>query len=92
MSSRTNRSAESDELAIRNLVARIAHAADHGELDEYIELFTEDPSWEMPDAPRRGRPEIRAGAEAKASDTSHRARKFLAPCHNDSRRGPRRRR
>ncbi len=65
MSSRTNRSAESDELAIRNLVARIAHAADHGELDEYIELFTEDPSWEMPDAPRRGRPEIRAGAEER---------------------------
>jgi uncharacterized protein (TIGR02246 family) len=65
MNSRTKRSAESDELAIRNLVAKIAHAADHGEIDEYIELFTEDASWEMPDAPRRGRSEIRAGVEER---------------------------
>ena len=65
MDSRTTRSAESDELAIRNLVAKIAHAADQGELDEYLEFFTEDASWEMPDAPRRGRAEIRAGAEER---------------------------
>jgi uncharacterized protein (TIGR02246 family) len=57
------RSAVADELAIRNLVARIAHAADFGDLDEYVELFTEDASWEMPDAARRGRADIRAGAE-----------------------------
>jgi uncharacterized protein (TIGR02246 family) len=63
--SRKIRSAESDELAIRNLVAKIAHAADHGEIDEYIEFFTDDATWEMPDAPRRGRAEIRAGAEER---------------------------
>jgi 3-phenylpropionate/cinnamic acid dioxygenase small subunit len=65
MNSRNIRRAESDELAIRNLVAKIAHAADHGALDEYIEFFTEDASWEMPDAPRRGRADIRAGAEER---------------------------
>ncbi len=57
--------AESDELAIRNQVAKLAHAADHGALDEYIEFFTEDASWEMPEAPRRGRADIRAGAEER---------------------------
>ncbi len=57
--------ADSDTLAIRNQVARIAHAADHGALDEYIEFFTEGASWEMPDAPRRGRADIRAGAEER---------------------------
>jgi 3-phenylpropionate/cinnamic acid dioxygenase small subunit len=65
MNSRNSRRPESDELAIRNLVARIAHAADHGAIDEYIEFFTEDASWEMPDAPRWGRAEIRAGAEER---------------------------
>ena len=63
MNSADMRRAESDELAISNLVANIAHAADHGALDEYIEFFTEDASWEMPDAPRRGRAE--SGPERK---------------------------
>jgi 3-phenylpropionate/cinnamic acid dioxygenase small subunit len=65
VNSRRKRSAEADELAIRNLVAKLAHAADHGEIDEYVGFFTEDASWEMPDAPRRGRAEIRAGAEER---------------------------
>jgi uncharacterized protein (TIGR02246 family) len=59
------RSAVADELAIRNLVARIAHLADFGDLDEYEQLFTKDASWEMPNGPRRGRDDIRAGAEER---------------------------
>ena len=48
MNSRKTRSAGSDELAIRNLVAKIAYAADHGEIDEYRVLFTEDASLGTP--------------------------------------------
>jgi uncharacterized protein (TIGR02246 family) len=51
-----------DELEIRNLVARLAQLADMGDLDEYVSLFTEDASWEMPGAPRRGQADILAGA------------------------------
>jgi len=39
----------SDELEIRNLVARLAHMADMGDLDrEYLPLFTEDAEWVFP--------------------------------------------
>ncbi|HEV8296815.1 MAG TPA: nuclear transport factor 2 family protein [Acidimicrobiales bacterium] len=51
-----------DELEIRNLIARLAHLADGGDLNEYVSLFTEDASWEMPGGPRRGRADILAGA------------------------------
>jgi len=53
-----------DELAIRSLVARLAHEADMGtDLDDYAALFTEDAVWELPDAPPRvGREAIREGA------------------------------
>jgi len=38
-----------DELEIRNLVARIAHAADMGDLEQdYLPLFTDDAVWEFP--------------------------------------------
>jgi len=50
------------ELAIRNTIARLALLADQGDLDEYIEHFTEDALWEFPDAARRGRSDILAGA------------------------------
>jgi uncharacterized protein (TIGR02246 family) len=50
------------ELEIRNLIARLAHLADHGDLEEYVLLFTEDASWEFPGGPRRGRADILAGA------------------------------
>lgn len=52
-----------DELAVRNVVARLAQLADHGDLDDYVQLFTTDASWEFPGGPRRGRADIRAGAE-----------------------------
>lgn len=51
-----------DEAEIRNLVSRLAHLADHGDVDDYVTLFMPDASWEMPGGPRRGRDEIRAGA------------------------------
>jgi uncharacterized protein (TIGR02246 family) len=56
-----------DELEIRNLVARLAQLADMGDLNEYVSLFTEDASWEMPGAPRTGRADIMAGAQDRRS-------------------------
>lgn len=57
-----------DDLAIRNLVARLAHLADTAaidELDEYVGLFTEDASWEMAGNERRGRDAILEGARER---------------------------
>jgi uncharacterized protein (TIGR02246 family) len=54
-----------DELEIRTVVARLAQYADDGDLDDYLDLFTEDAVWNMPGAPRTGRADIRAGAEAR---------------------------
>jgi uncharacterized protein (TIGR02246 family) len=56
------------ELAIRNVIARIAILADQGDLDEYVEQFTEDAVWDFPGAPRHGRADIRAGAEARRAE------------------------
>lgn len=54
-----------DELAIRNLVARISQLTDDGDPDEYARCFADDATWEMPGAPRRGRDDIRAGLLAR---------------------------
>jgi len=54
-----------DELAIRNLISRIALLADQGDLDEYVDQFTEDSVWAFPLGPRSGRADIRAGAEER---------------------------
>jgi 3-phenylpropionate/cinnamic acid dioxygenase small subunit len=56
------------ELEIRNLISRIASLADHGDLDDYAEQFTEDSVWALPKAPRHGRADIRAGADARRAD------------------------
>jgi 3-phenylpropionate/cinnamic acid dioxygenase small subunit len=56
------------ELEIRNIIARIAILADQGTLDEYVDQFTEDSLWDLPTAPRHGRSEIRAGAEARRAE------------------------
>jgi ketosteroid isomerase-like protein len=38
-----------DELAIRNLLARVAHITDgRGSLEEYLTYWTEDATWESP--------------------------------------------
>ena len=58
--------AVADELAIRNLIVRVAQYADGlGSIDEYVALFTEDAEWAMPGNPKRGHDEIRAGAEGR---------------------------
>lgn len=54
-----------DELEIRNLIARVAQLADHGDAEEYASLFTEDAAWEFPGGPRRGRADILAGARER---------------------------
>jgi uncharacterized protein (TIGR02246 family) len=56
------------ELEIRNAISRIAILADQGELDEYIELFTEDSVWDLAGAPKQGRVDIRAGAERRRQE------------------------
>ncbi|MGP0030499.1 MAG: nuclear transport factor 2 family protein [Acidimicrobiales bacterium] len=56
------------ELDIRNVIMRIARLADQGHLDEYLDQFTEDSVWDFPGAPRHGRDDIRAGAEARRAD------------------------
>jgi uncharacterized protein (TIGR02246 family) len=59
-----------DELAIRNVIARIARLADQGDLEEYVDQFTEDAMWNFPPGPRKGREDILAGArERRASGT-----------------------
>ncbi len=40
-----------DERQIRNVIARLVHLADYGDLDEYITLFTEDAVWDGPASP-----------------------------------------
>ncbi len=57
-----------DELQIRNLIARIALLADQGELDEYVDQFTEDAVWDFPSGPRHGRADILAGAVQRRAD------------------------
>jgi 3-phenylpropionate/cinnamic acid dioxygenase small subunit len=42
------------EMDIRDLLARIAQLTDRGDVEDYLRLFTEDASWEMPDNPAIG--------------------------------------
>ena len=58
-----------DELEIRNLLARLAHLADDGDLDEYIQLFTDDARWDAGAAfgCKVGHEEIRAGVVERRS-------------------------
>jgi uncharacterized protein (TIGR02246 family) len=58
-------SAAEDELAVRNLIARVARLADGDDVEAYVDLFTPDASWEMPGAMRRGHDDIRAGSIAR---------------------------
>lgn len=63
-----------DELAIRNLLATVAQLTDYGELDDYLDLYTEDGVWELPTANAQvgigatrlqGRRELREGVEER---------------------------
>lgn len=54
-----------DDAAVRSLIARIAHLADAGEVEQYSLCFTADARWDMPGAPRRGRADIIAGSHER---------------------------
>ena len=41
----------SDDLALRNLVAKYAHYADAGELEKFADLFIDDGSWTRENSP-----------------------------------------
>jgi hypothetical protein len=51
-----------DELAIRSVVARLAHLADYGDVDEYLGLYAEGAVWQRPSQQERfqGEAELRA--------------------------------
>ena len=54
------------ESEIRNLIAQLGHLADSGDLDdEYIHLFTDDATWQMPTNTRTGKADILAGAHER---------------------------
>lgn len=57
------------ELEIRNVLARLAHLADDGDLEEYLDNFTEDATWATAgsDQVRRGRDDLLAGALERRS-------------------------
>ena len=57
----------SDELAIKNVVARLAMLADDGDLVEYAGLFAEGALWEMPGNSIQGRENLLAGAIERRS-------------------------
>ena len=80
-----------DELAVRNVVARVAQYADGPDVDAYVALFTPDAVWDMPGAPRRGHAEIRDGSEERraagqigpGSNTRHVVSTMAVRVHND---------
>ncbi|HVW45208.1 MAG TPA: nuclear transport factor 2 family protein [Amycolatopsis sp.] len=58
-----------DEAEIRNLIARIAHLADDGDVDEYLSHWCEDASWEGGGRPRlSGHEALRAGVLQRRAD------------------------
>src|SRR3954470_15524396 len=54
-----------DELAVRNLVARLARNADVADIDTYMSSFAPDAEWNMPGNLTRGHDQIRAGLVAR---------------------------
>ena len=60
----------SDDAEVRNVVARLAILADGGDLEEYVDLFTDDARWDMPGGELQGRDNLLAGAiERRAAGT-----------------------
>jgi uncharacterized protein (TIGR02246 family) len=60
-----------DDLAIRNLIPRLAHLADmcpDAELDVYLDCFADDGIWEMPGSVKKGRAEILEGVQQRRRD------------------------
>jgi SnoaL-like domain len=56
------------ELAIINVVSRLAMSSDHGGLDEYVDAFEAEATIELPTGTLRGRGEIRTLAEARRTE------------------------
>ena len=55
-----------DEAEIRNVIARLAHLADDGDLEEhYLPLFTDDAVWERPGEKHQGHADILTGARER---------------------------
>jgi 3-phenylpropionate/cinnamic acid dioxygenase small subunit len=75
------------ELEIRNALARLAHLADLGDTDHYLQLLTDDVVWAMPPNPANGLPaserrghdeigegqreRIASGVQGPGSNTKH---------------------
>ena len=74
----------SDAGDIRTLLARLAHLADQGDVDEYLALFTPDAVWSMPAIPQTGVPasERRGLAEIEAGVAERRAAGVQGPGTN----------
>lgn len=68
-----------DERQIRGVIARLAHLADYGDLDDYMTLFTEDATWDLGGAVVEGAEAIRAdrvsrreqGTQGPGTNTRH---------------------
>ncbi len=82
----------SDELAIRNVVARLAMLADEGDLEEYVDLFTDNARWDMPGGELQGRENLLAGAIERRAAGDGRTRQQYSPCDHYSGSGGGRRR
>jgi hypothetical protein len=55
-----------DEADIRNVIARLAHLADDGDLEaDYVRLFTDDAVWGRPGEEHKGHEDILAGARER---------------------------
>lgn len=67
MDSGSTQAEVADELAVRNVAARIARYSDEGELEDYGRQFTEDARWAMPGVVpvRHSRAEIVAAGAAR---------------------------
>lgn len=53
-----------DDRQIRNLLARLSHLADHGSIDEYLDLWLPDGVWVGTADTCRGREQLRARVES----------------------------
>ncbi len=60
--------AQPADAQIRSLLARVAHLADGGTLEDYLEVFTEDAVWEMPGNPAVGAPADRRTGRADIAE------------------------
>jgi 3-phenylpropionate/cinnamic acid dioxygenase small subunit len=72
------------EVETRNLLARVQHMVDMGELDDYMELFTDDAVWVQPGDPQRGRAgdERRGHADIRLGVEQRRAAGIQGPGTN----------